>query len=141
MNNKDDDLSAFIDGAKRVKQLIKDQNIKQADIVNALKVSKGTVSNWLQGSTTPNAQSLIELAKFLGVTERWILEGKEQKSNSSSASTATPNASGTDLKHASVEQLMNELKSRYAELNLKAEIKINVEPIDGGFVTQTEHSK
>ena len=73
----------------------------------------------------------MELAKFLGVTERWILESKDVQQN------ATEDQQ-VDLKKASVEQLMNELKARYAELNLNAEIKISVEPMKGGFVVNDE---
>lgn len=129
MNNQDDDL--FSEGAKRIKQLIKDKNIKPTDIVNALGVSKDTVSKWVQGSATPNAQNLMELARLLGVTERWISEIKEPRK------TEAPKEmkSGIALKEASPDQLIAELKSRYAALNLKAEIKISVEPIAGGFVS------
>lgn len=130
MSQHDDDI--FIEGAKRIKQLIQDKNIKPMDIVNALEVSRGTVGKWLQGSSTPSAQSLMELAKFLGVTERWILESKDVQH------TIAQEESTVDLKKASVEQLMNELKARYAELNLKAEIKVSVEPIAGGFVIKEQ---
>lgn len=130
MSQHDDDL--FIEGAKRIKQLIQDKNIKPMDIVNALEVSRGTVSKWLQGSSTPSAQSLMELAKFLGVTERWILESKDVQPPK------LLEEDSVNLKKASVEQLMNELKARYAELNLKAEIKISVEPMKGGFVVNDE---
>ena len=126
MSNQDDDL--FSEGAKRIKQLIKDKNIKPTDIVNALGVSKETVSKWVQDSATPNAQNLIELAKLLGVTERWIAETKKTE--------AVEIKTGVALKEASADQLIRELKSRYAELNLKAEIKISVEPIEGGFVSK-----
>lgn len=71
VNKQDEDI--FIEGAKRIKQLIQDKNIKPMDIVNALEVSRGTVSKWLQGSSTPNTQSLIDLARYLGVSEHWIL--------------------------------------------------------------------
>ena len=126
MSNQDDDL--FSEGAKRIKQLIKDKNIKPTDIVNALGVSKETVSKWVQDSATPNAQNLIELAKLLGVTERWIAETKKTE--------AVEIKTGVALKEASADQLIRELKSRYAELNLKAEINISVEPIEGGFVSK-----
>ena len=129
MSQQDDDR--LIEGAKRIKQLIQDKNIKPIDIVNALELSRGTVGKWLQGSSTPSAQSLMELAKFLGVTERWILESKDVQQN------ATEDQQ-VDLKKASVEQLINELKARYAELNLNAEIKISVEPMKGGFVVNDE---
>ena len=130
MTNQDDDL--FSEGAKRIKQLIKDKNIKPTDIVNALGVSKETVSKWVQDSATPNAQSLIELAKLLSVTERWIAESKIPKKTESAQETKTD----VWLKEASPDQLITELKSRYAALNLKAEIKVTVEPIEGGFVSK-----
>ena len=130
MTNQDDDL--FSEGAKRIKQLIKDKNIKPTDIVNALGVSKETVSKWVQDSATPNAQSLIELAKLLSVTERWIAESKISKKTESTQETKTD----VWLKEASPDQLITELKSRYAALNLKAEIKVTVEPIEGGFVSK-----
>lgn len=129
MNNQDDDL--FSEGAKRIKQLIKDKNIKPTDIVNALGVSKDTVSKWVQGSATPNAQNLMELARLLGVTERWISEIKEPRKTDAPKEMK----SGIALKEATPDQLIAELKSRYAALNLKAEIKVSVEPIAGGFVS------
>lgn len=131
MNNQEDDL--FSEGAKRIKQLIKDKNIKPTDIVSALGVSKDTVSKWVQDSATPNAQNLIELAKLLGVTERWISETKEPKNNDHAK---VEKGSDIALKDASPDQLILELKERYAALNLKAEIKVSVEPVAGGFVTK-----
>lgn len=130
MTNQDDDL--FSEGAKRIKQLIKDKNIKPTDIVNALGVSKDTVSKWVQGSATPNAQSLLELARLLGVTERWIAESKEPRKTE----VTKEMKSGIALTEASPDQLIAELKSRYAALNLTAEIKVSVEPIAGGFVSK-----
>ena len=53
MVEKDDDL--FIEGAKRLKQLIQDKNIKASDIVNVLETSKGTMTKWLQNSTPSSA--------------------------------------------------------------------------------------
>lgn len=134
MNNQDDDL--FSEGAKRIKQLIKDKNLKPTDIVNALGVSKETVSKWVQESATPNAQSLVELAKLLSVTERWIAESKIPKKAETVHKVAPETKTGGLLKDATPDQLIAELKYRYAALNLKAEIKISVEPIEGGFVSK-----
>ncbi len=132
MVEKEDDL--FIEGAKRLKQLIQDKNIKASDIVNVLETSKGTMSKWLHNSTPSSAQSLIELARLVGMTERWNMEAKQQdKTELVSKAYAE---SEQDLSHATMEQLINEIKDRYAALNLKAEIKINVEPLEGGFVTK-----
>ena len=138
MTAQDDDI--FSEGAKKLRKLIKEKNIKPTDIVNALGVSKETVSKWMQDSATPNAQNLLELAKLLGVTERWMSESKDVvksnlQKNSHQAHTVKE---GVALKDASSDQLIAELKHRYAELNLKADIKITVEPIDGGFVVKDQ---
>lgn len=135
MSNHDDDL--FSESAKKIKQLIKDKNIKPTEIVSALGVTKETVSKWVQESATPNAQNLVELAKLLSVTERWIAESKMIHKKAEPAPKAIPEVkAGVLLKDASPDQLIAELKSRYAALNLKAEIKVTVEPIAGGFVSK-----
>ena len=137
MVEKDDDL--FIEGAKRLKQLIQDKNIKASDIVNVLEASKGTMSKWLQNSTPSSAQSLIELARLVGMTERWNVESKQQeKQDSADLVNKAYIASEVDLSQLTMEQLMDEIKQRYRALNLKAEIKISVQPLEGGFVTRED---
>ena len=140
MAEKDDDL--LIEGAKRLKQLIQDKNIKASDIVSVLETSKGTMSKWLQNSTPSSAQSLIELARLVGMTERWNSETKQQnQQDQADLVNKAYVVSEVDLSQVTMEQLMGEIKDRYAALNLKAEIKISVEPIDGGFVTQNDQQK
>ena len=140
MAEKDDDL--LIEGAKRIKQLIQDKNIKASDIVNILETSKGTMSKWLQSSTPTSAQSLLELARLVGMTERWNSESKQQdKQEQADLVNKAYIDAEVDLSQATMEQLMGEIKDRYAALNLKAEIKITVHPIEGGFVTRDEFDK
>ena len=135
MVEKDDDL--FIEGAKRLKQLIQDKNIKASDVVNILETSKGTMTKWLQNSTPSSAQSLIELARLVGMTERWNSESKQQtQQDQADLVNKAYVASEVDLSQATMEQLMGEIKDRYAALNLKADIKITVEPLEGGFVSK-----
>ncbi|AYO56228.1 XRE family transcriptional regulator [Acinetobacter sp. WCHAc060033] len=135
MADKDDDL--LIEGAKRLKQLIQDKNIKASDVVNILETSKGTMTKWLQNSTPSSAQSLIELARLVGMTERWNSESKQQtQQDQADLVNKAYVASEVDLSQATMEQLMGEIKDRYAALNLKADIKITVEPLEGGFVSK-----
>ena len=135
MADKDDDL--LIEGAKRLKQLIQDKNIKASDVVNILETSKGTMTKWLQNSTPSSAQSLIELARLVGMTERWNSESKQQtQQDQADMVNKAYVASEVDLSQATMEQLMGEIKDRYAALNLKADIKITVEPLEGGFVSK-----
>lgn len=51
-------------------------NIKSVDIVAATGVSKGTVSNWINGGTDPNGENLVRLAACLRTTEKWLQTGK-----------------------------------------------------------------
>lgn len=135
MADKDDDL--LIEGAKRLKQLIQDKNIKASDVVNILETSKGTMTKWLQNSTPSSAQSLIELARLVGMTERWNSESKQQtQQDQADLVNKAYVASEVDLSQATMEQLMGEIKDRYTALNLKADIKITVEPLEGGFVSK-----
>lgn len=131
MDQKDEDR--FVEGVKRIKQLIQDKNLNQMDLIDALGVSKKTVTQWLQNSTSPNTQNLIDLVKLLGVTERW--NNSESKSNSLNSKPDAA-AQGVALSQATVDQLINEIKARYADLNLKADIKIHVEVIEGSFVSK-----
>lgn len=131
---QDDDLMS--ESAKKLRKLIQDKNIKPAEIVNALGISRENVSKWMQESAPPNAQHLLELAKLLGVTERWMSDFKEKEPKKTANVPSKSNVNNIPLKQASAEQLIEELKARYADLNLKAEIKISVEPIQGGFVVK-----
>ncbi len=131
MDQKDDDR--FVEGVKRIKQLIQDKNLNQMDLIDALGVSKKTVSQWLQNSTSPNTQNLIDLVKLLGVSERW--NNSEAKSSSPSPKPEAA-ADGVALSQATVDQLINEIKARYADLNLKADIKIHVDVVEGSFVSK-----
>ena len=50
--------------------------------------------------------------------------------------TKTQNSGELDLSQATMEQLLAEIKARYIAVNLKADIKISIEPLEGGFVTK-----
>ncbi len=144
MEQKDDDL--IVEGVKRIKQLIQDKNLKRIDLVDALDLSKKTVTQWLQNSTTPNTQNLMELARLLSVAERWISEDKSINKDSmdKAAKKAAKHAESLRAKstpelalsQATMAQLLAEIKARYADLNLDADINIRVEPMSGGFVSK-----
>ena len=71
-------------------------------------------------------------------TEEYELQSKQQtQQDQADLVNKAYVASEVDLSQATMEQLMGEIKDRYAALNLKADIKITVEPLEGGFV-QTE---
>ncbi|MCK6158048.1 peptidase [Moraxella osloensis] len=50
---------------------------KQVDVVENVKASKGTVSNWYSGKTEPDTPALyMQLAAYLGVNLEWLMSGK-----------------------------------------------------------------
>jgi len=61
----------------RLIQKMTELNLKQADIIRALNVSKGTVSKWVSGVNVPSATVLPDLAKLLNTTPDWLINGGE----------------------------------------------------------------
>ncbi len=60
-----------------------EKGLKQVDLVKATGVSKGTVSNWISGKTTPDdTVALGDLAKALGVSVDWLVTGRESNNHS-----------------------------------------------------------
>ena len=59
----------------RIQQRMKQLNIKNKDIVEATKASKGAISLWVNGETGPSSQYLPALAKVLRVSEDWLING------------------------------------------------------------------
>lgn len=100
MSGKDDDL--LMEGAKRLRQLIQDKNVKANESEQS--------SDLLRGTTAKLAQNTV--------------------------TTKTQNSGEVDLSQATMEQLLAEIKARYIAVNLKADIKISIEPLEGGFVTK-----
>ena len=99
MSGKDDDL--LMEGAKRLRQLIQDKNVKANESEQS--------SDLLRGTTAKLAQNTV--------------------------TTKTQNSGELDLSQATMEQLLAEIKARYIAVNLKADIKISIEPLEGGFLT------
>ncbi|EPQ7329995.1 LexA family transcriptional regulator [Acinetobacter baumannii] len=65
---------------QRIKQKLEEKNLKAADLARATKKSPVAAKKWLDGVSTPTADNLKVIAKFLGTTDDWLLYGKtEQK--------------------------------------------------------------
>lgn len=65
--------------ADRLEQSLKENNLKQVDVSNALKVSKSAVSKWLSGGSEPSRQYSDMLAKLLNVNVDWLCYGEGAK--------------------------------------------------------------
>lgn len=69
-----EDLQAM---AERIRSCMKDEKLKQSDIVKTTGVSKSSVSKWLSGKARPSGKYLLRLSQVLNQTEDWILNGDE----------------------------------------------------------------
>ncbi len=61
----------------RLKELLKERNITPYKLSQDLNISKSVVHYWLIGETTPNADYIIELSIYFGVSADYILGLKD----------------------------------------------------------------
>lgn len=59
----------------RIKQKLEEKNLRAADLARATKKSPVAVKKWVDGVSIPTAENLKVIAKFLGVTDDWLLFG------------------------------------------------------------------
>ncbi|VTX53085.1 Helix-turn-helix [Enterococcus hirae] len=76
----------------RLKQIMKEQNLKQIDILNkslpfqkklGVKMGKSALSQYVSGKSNPDQHKLVLLAKTLGVSEPWLMGFEVEKKKSS----------------------------------------------------------
>lgn len=66
--------------AERLREAREDKGAKQEDLADVAGVSKQAVSKIENGGTLKPAMSTMEpIARFLGVTVRWLVDGKQPK--------------------------------------------------------------
>lgn len=63
----------------RIKQKLEEKNLRAADLARATKKSPVSAKKWLDGVSVPTAENLKVIAKFLGVTDDWLLFGRDNK--------------------------------------------------------------
>ncbi len=64
---------------EKLKQLRKEKNLSQAEIAKILNVHQTAVSQWEQGRTTPDMQTLIKIADYFQVTVDYLLGQTSEK--------------------------------------------------------------
>lgn len=60
----------------RIQEKLQEKGLRQADIARATGKSTVAVSKWLSGQNTPKTESLVKIAKMLGVTPTWLATGQ-----------------------------------------------------------------
>lgn len=61
---------------EKLRQLRKEKALSQAEMANILNVHQTAVSQWEQGRTTPDMQTLIKIADYFQVTVDYLLGQK-----------------------------------------------------------------
>ena len=64
--------------SEQIKLCRKQLGMSQADLANAIWVSRNTVSNWERGDTTPDIQSLVLMSALFGLSLDEMVKGDEQ---------------------------------------------------------------
>ena len=61
------------DFSKRLREAMEFRNFRQVDLVNATKLDKGAISNYLSGKYRPKSANAVMLARALNVNELWLM--------------------------------------------------------------------
>lgn len=67
----------MLDFWQRVKYLLKDNNINQQDIADALNMRADSFSKWIQKDRLPDAEETYKIAEALGVSVEYLVTGNE----------------------------------------------------------------
>lgn len=59
--------------ANRIKEALQIRNLKQADLVEKTRISKGALSSYISGNYVPKQKNLYLIAKALDVSEAWLM--------------------------------------------------------------------
>lgn len=58
---------------ERVKRLMEERGLSQADLAKFMGVHQGQVSNWMSGRNMPNLETLVKMADFFGVSTDYLV--------------------------------------------------------------------
>ena len=67
---------------ERITQLRKEKDISQAELTKRLEVSRQAVSKWEQGTSSPDTNKLIQLAKILDTEVEYLATGTKPEPSS-----------------------------------------------------------
>ena len=67
-----------MDISNRIRNKMNALGLRSVDITKAADISKGTISQWLNGIAKPSGKNIIALAKVLQCDPEWLLDGKGQ---------------------------------------------------------------
>lgn len=63
--------------ARRITEAIRDNSMQQKEVADAIGVAYTTFNSWMRRVSSINADYIVPIAKYLGVSATWILTGEE----------------------------------------------------------------
>lgn len=60
---------------ERLRKILENKGISSYRVSKDLKISQGSMTNYLNGNTMPNASIMKQLCEYLNTTEGWLLDG------------------------------------------------------------------
>ena len=58
--------------SERIKEAMRIRKMKQADIVRATGIDRGSISHYISGRYEPKQEAIYKIAKVLNVSEMWL---------------------------------------------------------------------
>ena len=77
-----------------IKQLRKEKKLKQSDLAEILNVDRTAVGKWEQGKNKPNADTLLVIADYFGVSTDYLLGISDIREDLSSNKKEPPDNNG-----------------------------------------------
>jgi len=103
------ELSAFFE---RLRQLLEDRGMSQADLARELGVGVATVSEWFTRGRVPNGDVLLRLPNALRVSGHWLLTGEGPR-ETEHARGGDPYLHGAQDALARMERCLEEVARRF----------------------------
>lgn len=80
-----------MDFSQKLKTLMRERSLSAYKLANDLHCSQTTIRNWIDGRTTPQPRTLIQLCEYFGVSEQELIGGlPAQKMTPMSVTTPRP---------------------------------------------------
>lgn len=59
--------------SERLRQIMSIRGVKQVDVIQSTKITKGALSSYITGRYTPKQDKIYILAKYFDVSEAWLM--------------------------------------------------------------------
>lgn len=107
-----------MDTMDRIRQLMDKRDLNQLALANVAGVSKGAVSHWFSGLSSPKKESLARIADYFGVTVDYLMAGGDAVRPASARTVPVLGLTNAGVPHEPIEHvgeamLYDEVASRH----------------------------